>query len=190
MPARVCTQRRRVERYANRSYPSSKISPTRRHEKARACSIPAARSSSRRASASRTAAAIAAALSGSARTAAVPAGVVQGRVRRRDDRRAGGHRLGDRHAEALEARWVGDDGRSAVEPGELLVADAAEPDDTGPVELRLLAPALAADDHEREPRVAEQRERLDERAEVLARLERCDREQVRPAEVGGLARRP
>ena len=51
----------------------------------------------------------------------------------------------------------------------------------------LLAPAAATDDDERELGVGEQPERLDERAEVLARLERRDRQEVRAAEVG---RRP
>ena len=49
----------------------------------------------------------------------------------------------------------------------------------GPVELRLLAPAGAARDDEREPGVVEQREGLDERAQVLARLERRHRQEVR-----------
>src|SRR6185437_6104755 len=65
-------QRRRVERYANRSYPSRKTSPVLRQEKLRACSIPFARSSSRRVIASRMPEAIASGLSGSARTAASP----------------------------------------------------------------------------------------------------------------------
>ena len=40
------------------------------------------------------------------------------------------------------------------------------------------------DDDERQAGVREQRERLDERAEILARLERRHRQHVRPAEVG------
>ena len=96
-----------------------------------------------------------------------------------DDGRTAGHRLGDRHPEALEPRRVDDRGGAAVERGELVVGDAAEPHDAGPVELGLLAPARPADDDELELGVGEERERLDERAEVLARLERRDRQQVR-----------
>ena len=59
----------------------------------------------------------------------VAAGLVHRRVRRRDDRRARGHRLRDRHPEPLEPRRVDDRRRAAVEPRELLVGDAPEPDD-------------------------------------------------------------
>ena len=115
-------ERRRVDAYANRRYPSRKSSPVRAQENVAACASPRARSSSRRASASRIAAANA---SGALRVGAdrrVAAGLVERRVRRGDDRRAGRHRLGDRHPEALEARRV-DDGRgAAVEARQLVVA--------------------------------------------------------------------
>src|SRR5204863_9422967 len=65
-------ERRRVDPYENRRYPSRKRSPVACHVKPAACARPFARSSSRRSSASRIAAASAAALSGSARTAASP----------------------------------------------------------------------------------------------------------------------
>ena len=104
-------------------------------------------------------------------------------MRRRDHRRAGSHRLRHRHPEALEAGGVDDRGGAAVETRKLLVGHAPEPDDAGAVELRLLAPADAAGDGEREAPVGDQRVRVDERAEVLARLESRHREQVRPAEV-------
>ena len=150
-----------------------------------ACRSPSGTSASRRACASRIAAAIAAGSSGSARTAAVAARFVHRLVRRRDDRHAAGHRLRDRHPEALEARRVDGDGRPAVEPCELLVGDEPEPDDVRPAQLGLVAPAGAAGDREQEVAV-EQPVGLDERGQVLARLERGDGEHVRPAEVGAL----
>ena len=55
----------------------------------------------------------------------------------------------------------------------------------GSVEQRLLAPPFAAGDGEQEV-AAEQAVRLDERLEVLARLERGDGEHVRRAEVGAV----
>ena len=56
----------------------------------------------------------------------------------------------------------------------------------GVVEARLLTPAGAAD--ENEPVIAcEQPPCLDEPLEVLARLERADAEDVRPAECGPVA---
>ena len=107
-------------------------------------------------------------------------------MRRRDDRSTAGHRLGDRHPEALEARRV-DDGRcAAVEACELLVGDTAEPHDPAPVELGLVAPPRSACDREHELEIGEKLERLDERLEVLARLERRNREQVREPEIGRL----
>ena len=96
-----------------------------------------------------------------------------------DDGCAAGHRLGDRHPEALEPRRVDDRGGASVEGRKLIVGHTTEPDDAGPVELGLLAPARAADDGQLELGVGEERERLDQRAEILARLERRDREQVR-----------
>jgi hypothetical protein len=117
----------------------------------------------------------------------VAAGVVERRMRRCDDRRARRHRLGHRHAEALESRRVDDRCCAAVEAGELVVGDAAEPDDAGAVELRLLAPAGATGDGERKPTVGNERVGVDERGEVLARLEGRDREQVRLPEVLGVA---
>src|SRR5579864_3200153 len=106
---------------------------------------------------------------------------------RRDDRRPTGHRLGDRHAEALVARRVDHHRSTAIEPRELVVVDAAEAHDAGTVELRLLTPALPSDDDECEVPLAEERPRLGERAEVLARLERRDRQYVRLTEVGGVS---
>ena len=110
-------------------------------------------------------------------------------MRRRDNRHAAGHRLDDRHPEALEARGVDDDRRAAVEPRQLLVGDEAEPDDVRAGEERLLAPARAARRRE-EQLFAEQPMGLRERLEVLPRLERRDRQHVGPAELGALAVRP
>ncbi len=109
--------------------------------------------------------------------------LVHRRVRRRHDRRPARHRLDDRHPEALEARRVDGDGGAAVEAGQLLVGDEAEPTHPRVVELRLLAPALAAGDREQDV-AAEEPVRLDERLEVLARLERGDAEDVGRAEIG------
>ena len=69
-------------------------------------------------------------------------------MRRGDDGRPAGHRLDDRHPEALEPRWVDDRRRAAVEARELRVTDAPEGEDAGAVELRLLAPARPADDEQ------------------------------------------
>ena len=110
--------------------------------------------------------------------------LVERGVRRDYDRDAARHRLDHRDAEALEARRVRDDGRATIETRELGVGDIAEPPDPRPVEERLLAPALGSDDGELEV-AAEQALRLDEDLEVLARLERRDREDVRRAEIGG-----
>ena len=58
-------------------------------------------------------------------------GLVHRRVRGGDDGRTAGHRLGDRHPEALESRRVDDRGGAPVERGELLVGHAAEAHDPG-----------------------------------------------------------
>ena len=161
----------------------------RRHEKGAAWASPLARSSSRRASASRIDGGDRLGALGVGANRSVAAGFVERGMRRGDDRRARRHRLGDRHPEALEPRGVDDRGGAPVEARELGVGDAAEPDDARPVELRLLAPARSADDGEREPGVGKERVRLDQRAEVLARLERGHRQQVGLTEIGRLARR-
>ncbi len=110
---------------------------------ARACSSPRARSSSRRAErlADRRRERLGALRVGA--HGSVAAGLVHRRVRRGDDRCARGHRLGDRHAEALEARRIDDRGGAAVEPRELLVGDAAEPHDAGHGRAAAAAPSPA-----------------------------------------------
>ena len=132
------------------------------------------------------AAAIAAGSSGSARTAASPLASSSDGCDGHDDGAAGRHRLQHRDPEALEARRVDRRRRAAVEARELGVRHEPEPADPVAGELGLLAPALAAGDREQEV-AAEQLVGLDERLEVLARLERRDGEEVRRAEVG---RRP
>ena len=108
----------------------------------------------------------------------VAAGLVERRVRRGDDRRAGRHRLGDRHPEALEARRVDDDRGAAVEPRELARRRRGRAGRRRARSSCGCSPQpCAADDGERELGVGEQREGLDERAEVLARLERRDGQQ-------------
>ena len=162
--------------------PATKTSPTARHVNRRACSSPpppARRAAKRLADR----AAIASGALGVRAHRRLAARLVERRVRRRDDRRAARHRLDDRHAEPLEPRRVDDGRRAAVEARELVVGDAAEPDHARHVEPRLRAPSGAADDREREV-AAEEAERVDERAEVLARLERRHRQQVRQPEVG------
>ena len=88
----------------------------------------------------------------------------------RDDRAAAGERLGDRDPEALVERGVDEAAGAAVERGELVVADLAEP---GDVRRRLDVPPAAGTD---DPELA-----LDgggDPGEVLPRLERADREHV------------
>ena len=101
----------------------------------------------------------------------------------RDDGGAAGHRLDDRHPEALEAGRVGGDGGTTIERGELVVRDEAEAADTRVVEHRLLAPAFPTDDGEQGV-PAEQAVRSGESLEVLAGFERCDRDDVRRPELG------
>src|SRR5581483_1982241 len=111
----------------------------------------------------------------------VAARLVERAVRGRDDGHAARHRLDDRHAEALEARRVDEDLGSPVELREPVVLDVAE----AALE-RDAAPTRAADGGERN---AEALGRALRCREVLPRLERRDREQVRMAEVGSRARR-
>ena len=114
----------------------------------------------------------------------VAAGLVHRLVRRADDRRAARHRLDHRQPEALEARRVGEHRGAAVQARQLVVVHVAEPDDARPVERRLLAPTFRADDRQPEVVAGEQRVCLDERREVLARLERRHGEDVVAAELG------
>src|SRR5581483_117446 len=108
---------------------------------------------------------------------------------RSDDRDAARHRLDDGDAETLEPRRVRDDGGAAVERCELVVARAPDAHDARLVERRALAPPLCAGDGE-EQLTPEQPVRVDEDAEVLARLERRDGEHVRASEVTARAVRP
>ena len=117
----------------------------------------------------------------------VAARLVHRLVRRADDRCAAGHRLDHRQPEALEPRRVDERGGAAVEPCELVVVDIAEPDDARQIESGLLAPALGADDGEHEVVVPRPGEGIDERGEVLPRLERRHGEHVRTAEIGRFA---
>ena len=116
----------------------------------------------------------------------VAARLVERLVRRRRHGHAGRHRLEHGDPEALEARRIDEDGGAAVEARKLVVVDVAEPDDAGPVEARLRPPTRRADDCERELSV-EQLVRGEQRLEVLPRLERRNREGVRPPELGALA---
>ena len=59
----------------------------------------------------------------------------------------------------------------------------AEPHHAGRVERRLLTPARRARDRERQAALSKRAVRVEQRREVLARLERRDRERVRPAEI-------
>src|SRR2546422_79086 len=99
-------------------------------------------------------------------------------MRRDHARRAARHRLHDGHPEPFEARREDERLGAAVPAREVLVADEAEPDDALVLEHRLIAPTRAPGDGER-VRSAEERVRLDERAEVLARLECRNAEEVR-----------
>ena len=159
---------------------------TARQVNCAACAIPAARSSSRCSSAVRMPTAIASGSSGSTRTAASPAGFVHRRVRGHDDGHAARHRLHDRHPEPLETRRIDERGGATHQPGHLALGDEPELDDPRVVEQRLIAPAGAARDRERQL-AAQRPPRLHQRLEVLARLERGEAEHVRPAELGTFA---
>ena len=154
------------------------------HEKRAACAQPREVSSSRRSMAISIAAAIAAGSLGIGAHGRVAARLVHRLVRRADDRRAAGHGLDHRQPEPLEPRGVREHRGAAVEPRQLVVVHVAEPDDARPVERRLLAPSLRADDRQQQVAATEQRMRLDERREILARLERGHREDVVAAELG------
>ena len=67
--------------------------------------------------------AIASGLSGSTRTAASPEASSSEGCAGGDDGRAAGHRLEDRDSEALEEGRIREDGRAAIEIGQLLVGD-------------------------------------------------------------------
>ncbi len=116
--------------------------------------------------------------------------------RRRDDRRAGGHRLEDGQAEALVARREDEAGGSAVEGRELVLRDVAseldsssEPGRVGGA-LGRHAPALVrAGEHEAERVVAHERQGLDRALRILARLDRPDDERVRRAVLTRAVRR-
>ena len=97
---------------------------------------------------------------------------------RGDDGRGAGHRLEHRQPEALVERDVGDARGPAVEPGELLVVDALEPPDAVALDADV-APALGADEAQLEAVEPRPAEALDEPRQVLPRLERRDREDVR-----------
>ena len=116
----------------------------------------------------------------------LPARLVHRRMRRCDDRCTAGHRLDDRHPEALESRGVRRDRCPSVERRQLGVRDVAQPAHARVVEQRLLAPARAPDDGEQ--RVAgEHSVGFGERLQVLARLERRHRDDVGRAEVCHIA---
>ena len=89
----------------------------------------------------------------------------------RHDRAAAGERLGDRDPEALVERGVDEAARAAVEARELLVADLAEPARRSRAARR--RPSRGAPTTRSSPSTA-----AAIRAEVLARLERPDREHV------------
>src|SRR6202007_1141722 len=83
-------------------------------------------------------------------------------------------RLDDRDAEALEARGVDEGGRATVERRKLPVGGRAEPGHATTARLAS-TPASRADDAQLDPETLRGRDRI---LEVLARLERPDREEV------------
>ena len=136
------------------------------------------RAPSRRSSASRIASASASGSFGSARSAAAPdASSSEGC----DDATTGvPHAIASTIGMPNPSmpRRVDVHGRTAVETRQLLVGHVAQPDDAVGRRTVLLAPALAACEDER--RLApEPAPRLDEREEVLARLEGADAQHVR-----------
>ena len=134
----------------------------------------------------RIASAICSTSSGSTSSAGVADDLRQRRAVGRHDRAAAGHRLERRQAVALVERREDETAGRAVEAHELLVADPPGQDHghRRPRKLALevlVAPALAAGDHERHV-AAERRDRAQRADEVLARLERADRQHVRPVD--------
>ena len=107
-------------------------------------------------------------------------------MRRGDDRHAARHRLEHGNPEAFEERRVDEYGRASVEARELLVVDVAEADYSRPVESRLRPPPAGPDDRERQT-IAAQLARVEQRLEVLPRLQRRNRQHVRPAQARALA---
>ena len=103
--------------------------------------------------------------------------LAEGRARGCDHRSAAGHRLQHREAETLVERHVGNGGRAAVLPRQLAVVDLAEPAHVVAADADA-APPFGADDAELEAVEIGPVERLDQPRQVLARLERGDREDV------------
>ena len=107
---------------------------------------------------------------------------------RRQHRRATRHRLDDRQAESLNQGRVGHDRRRVVQGHQLPLVDLAEAaHGLGPVrgEDGLLLPAAVP--HQHQGRAAlqvrfELRVRLDQAGDVLARLERADRQDERTSD--------
>ncbi len=99
---------------------------------ARARSRPARTSSSRRVAASSIPSAIDAGIERIDEHRCAACHLLGRTAARRDDRCAARHRLDDRDAEALLERRIGEAAGAAIEPGELLVRDSAEPAHAGP----------------------------------------------------------
>jgi hypothetical protein len=102
-----------------------------------------------------------------------------------DDGNATRHCLHDRHSESLEPGRVDERCRATHQPWHLRICDEPELQDPGVVEQRLVAPTGGARNGQRQ--LPTQRPPcLDQRLEILARLERGEAEHVRPAELGTL----
>ena len=102
-----------------------------------------------------------------------------------EHRRAGGHRLEHRQAEALAERRVAEHRAAAVELGERGVGDVAEqdrarsPSERSSIERLACLPAERAHHHERMARLRRRVELAvgsDQPRQILARLERADRQ--------------
>src|SRR5439155_17089459 len=95
-----------------------------------------------------------------------------------NDRRPARHRLEHGEAEALVEGDICGTAGTAVQPRELVVRDLAQPAHTSARHRLDVSPATRADDSKLAAVQVRAAEALDERAEVLARLERRNGEHV------------
>jgi hypothetical protein len=103
-------------------------------------------------------------------------------VRRHDGWNSRRHRLDDRHPETLEPRGQNERGGTAIERRQPLVLDVSERSHAGPLQRRLFAPSLPADDREGGG-IVEESVRVEQCLQILARLERRDAEQIRLSQI-------
>ena len=164
--------------HASSRQSASRRSAERDHVNSRARSSPSRRSSSCRRRPRRSRPRSPPRRAASTSTAAPPATSSVAPPRARHDRRPARHRLEHRQPEALVERREDEAARAAVERGELLVVDPARPSPAPRPRPSPGAPTTRSSTSGK-PR------RLDRAREVLARLERSDREHVVAAAAAG-----